>query len=41
MRPLSLLQAMNADDIPKMVQIAYGDAPVRERGTVNSAMRVN
>ena len=41
MRPLSLLQAMNTDDLPDTVQIAFGDAPVREGGPVNSAMHVN
>jgi hypothetical protein len=30
MRPLSLLQAMNADDLRETVQIAFGDVPVRE-----------
>ena len=28
LRPISLLQAMNADDLPETVQIAFGDAPV-------------
>ncbi len=41
LRPISLLQAMNADDLPEMVQITFGDAPVREGGPVNSAMHVN
>ena len=30
LRPISLLQAMNAEDLPETVQIAFGDAPVRE-----------
>ena len=41
LRPISLLQAMNADDLPETVQIAFSDAPVREGGPVNLAMRVN
>ena len=41
LRPISLLQAMNADDLPETVQIAFDDAPVREGGPVDSAMRVN
>ena len=30
LRPISLLQAMNAEDLPETVQITFGDAPVRE-----------
>jgi hypothetical protein len=30
LRPISLLQAMNADNLSETVQIAFGDAPVRE-----------
>ena len=41
LRPISLLQAMNTDDLPETVKIAFGNAPVREGGPVNSAMRVN
>ncbi len=41
LRPISLLQAMNADDLPETVQIAFGDANVREGGPVNSTMCVN
>jgi MYXO-CTERM domain-containing protein len=41
LRPISLLQAMNADDLLETVQIAFGNAPVREGGPVNLAMRVN
>ena len=41
LRPISLLQAMNADDLPETVHIAFGDAPVRKGGPVNLAMRVN
>ena len=41
LRPISLLQVINADDLLEMVQISFGDAPVRKGGPVNSAMRVN
>ena len=41
LRPISLLQVMNADNLPEMVQIAFANAPVREGGPVNLAMRVN
>ncbi len=41
LRPISLLQAMKADDLPETVQIAFGDTTVREGGPVNSAMCVN
>lgn len=34
-RPISLLQAINADDLPETVQMAFGDAPIRE-GTLKS-----
>ncbi len=34
MRPRSLLQAMNMDDLPETVQIAFGNVPVREGGPV-------
>ncbi len=39
MRPLSLLQAMNVDDLPETVQITF--STLREGGPVNSAMHVN
>ena len=29
LRPISLLQAMNADDLPETVQMSFGDSPVR------------
>ena len=41
LRPISLLQAMNADDLPETVQIAFDNAPVHEGGPVNSVMCVN
>ena len=40
-RPNSLLQAMNTNNLPEMVQIAFGNAPVREGEPVNLAMCVN
>ena len=39
--PISLLQGMNADDLPETVQIAFGNAPVHEGGPVNSVICVN
>ena len=36
-----LLQGMNADDLPETGQIAFGNAPMREGGPVNSAMHVS
>ena len=41
LRPVSLLQATNVDDLPETVQIAFGNAPVRKGVPVNSEMRVN
>ena len=40
LRPISLLQAINADDLPETVQIAFGDAPVREGGPVNLSLQM-
>jgi hypothetical protein len=38
--PISLLQAINADDLPEAVQMAFGDAPVREGGPVNLSVQM-
>jgi len=37
-RPISLLQAMQ--DLPESVQMAFGDAPVREGGPVNLSLQM-
>lgn len=40
LRSISLLQAINADDLPESVQSAFGDAPVREGGPVNLSLQM-
>ena len=40
LRSISLLQAINADDLPETVQSAFGDAPVREGGPVNLSLQM-
>ncbi|EED87578.1 predicted protein [Thalassiosira pseudonana CCMP1335] len=40
MRPITLLQAINASDLPEPVQEAFGDAPVREGGPVNLSLQM-
>jgi len=39
-RPISLLQAINADDLPESVQMAFGDVPIREGGPVNLSLQM-
>lgn len=40
LKSISLLQAINADDLPETVQSAFGDAPVREGGPVNLSLQM-
>lgn len=40
MRPITLLQAINASDLPEAVQEAFGDVPVREGGPVNLSLQM-
>ncbi|KAL3823827.1 hypothetical protein ACHAXA_004099 [Cyclostephanos tholiformis] len=40
LRPISLLQAINADDLPEAVQMAFGDSPMREGGPVNLSVQM-
>ncbi|KAK1740771.1 YqgE/AlgH family protein [Skeletonema marinoi] len=39
-RPISLLQAVQNDDLPETVQLAFGDAPIREGGPVNLSIQM-
>ena len=39
-RPISLLQAINADDLPETVVMAFGDAHVRDGGPVNLSLQM-
>ena len=39
-RPISLLQAINADDLPETVIMAFGDAHVRDGGPVNLSLQM-
>ena len=39
-RSISLLQAINADDLPESVQMAFGDVPIREGGPVNLSLQM-
>jgi putative AlgH/UPF0301 family transcriptional regulator len=40
LRPISLLQAINADNLPEAVQTAFGDAPVCKGGPVNLSLQM-
>ena len=40
LRPISLLQAINADDLPESVQMSFGDVPIREGGHVNLSLQM-
>ncbi|KAL7535113.1 hypothetical protein ACHAXR_006279 [Thalassiosira sp. AJA248-18] len=40
LRPITLLQAINADDLPDTVQETFGGAPVREGGPVNLSLQM-
>ena len=39
-RPFSLLEAINAFDLPESVQDAFGDAPIRDGGPVNLSLQM-
>ncbi|KAL7536505.1 hypothetical protein ACHAWF_005481 [Thalassiosira exigua] len=40
LRPISLLQAINPENIAETVQMAFGDAPVREGGPVHLSLQM-
>ncbi|KAL7498476.1 hypothetical protein ACHAWT_006249 [Skeletonema menzelii] len=39
-RPITFLQAVRNDDLPETVQLAFGDAPIREGGPVNLSIQM-
>jgi putative AlgH/UPF0301 family transcriptional regulator len=39
-RPFSLLQAINPDDLPETLAMAFGDSPIREGGPVNMSLQM-
>ena len=40
LRSISLIQAINADDLPESVQSAFGDVPIREGGPINLSLQM-